>query len=227
MIEPLTWISYTLVTDGTRDQSLLQPIIQWVIRHKVLCRAPLHAQIADFRHFRNPPTTLYERLREAVQRFPCNVLFVHRDAERQPREYRLNEIADAVRRAGIDQERVLVVPVQMTETWVLISEAAIRRAADNPNGKKQLAMPKTVNLEAEVDAKGLLESLLIEASEKKGRHLKRFRREMNHRVHRVAVYIGDYSPLECLPAFQAFERDTEAAIRRLMGSQAFLPARPD
>jgi hypothetical protein len=215
MISAQERISYTLVTDGSSDLSLLQDIIHWVIRHAAECGLQLEAQYADFRSLHKPPETLSDRLREAVRIFPCDILFVHRDAERQTRESRVVEIAEALHDAGIDEINVPVVPVRMTEAWLLISEPAIRRAAGNPNGRSPLDMPKLNGLEGLTDPKDMLHSLLVAASEKHGRRLKAFRRDINWHVHRVADYIDDYSQLECLPAFQIFEELTRKAVQRV------------
>jgi hypothetical protein len=211
-------ISYTLVTDGSRDLSLLQHIVRWVIRRVGGRGLQLHQQLADFRELRSPPETLPERLRAAVRRFPCNILFVHRDAERESRESRSSEIDEAVRNSGIDEASVPIVPVRMTEAWLLISKSAIRRASNNPNSDCALDMPRLRDLEALPDPKEVLHRLPTVASEKKGRRLKEFRRDINWHVHRVAEYIDDYSQLECLPAFQAFEKLTKAAVQRVSRS---------
>ena len=60
--------------------------------------------------------------------------------------------------------------------------------------------------------------LLIEASEKTGRRLVKFRRisELAWRRGRVADLIEDYSPLRLLRAFNAFENHVDHAINQLM-----------
>jgi hypothetical protein len=73
-------------------------------------------------------------------------------------------------------------------------------------------------LEALPDPKEQLHALLVSASEKQGRRLKNFQRDINVHVHRVAEYIDDFSPLECLPAFQAFEHDTKAVVERILSA---------
>jgi len=210
-------ISYTLVSDGSRDLFLLQHIVRWVIRNVTEHSTQLNPQEADFRNHRNPPDTLSERLREAVRLFPCNMLFIHRDAERLPREARIDEIASAVEEAGISEESVSIVPVRMTEAWFLISESAIRRAAGNPNGRVPLDMPRTADLETLPNPKDMLHSMLAAASESQGRRRKMFQHRMNEHVRRLAIHIDDYSPLQCLPAFRAFEEDTQVAVKRVIG----------
>ena len=51
---------------------------------------------------------------------------------------------------------VCVVPVRMQEAWLLIDEAALRRAAGDPNGTQPLAMPDVQRLEELADPKQLI-----------------------------------------------------------------------
>ncbi len=209
-------ISYTLLGDGSRDFSIFQQVLGWIVRQTGPNSLQVRPQIADFREMRDPPTSLSERLREAVRRYPCDILFVHRDAEGQLRECRVSEIDDAQKRASLCNLSVPVVPVRMTEAWLLGSESALRLAADNPNGKARLSMPRIRDLEAIPDPKRLLHDLLITASEKPGRRGKMFIRDMNQHVRRVAEYTEDYSHLGCLPAFQAVVEDTAEAISTVL-----------
>ena len=93
----------------------------------------------------------------------------------------------------------------MTEAWLLIEEAAIRIAAGTPRGRLGLSVPKLHELEALADPKQELFSLLRQASELKGRRLKRFSPDKER--HRVAEFIKDFGVLRRLSAFQSFEAD--------------------
>ena len=85
---------------------------------------------------------------------------------------------------------VCVVPVRMQEAWLLIDEAALRRAAGNPNGTQPLAMPDVQRLEELTDPKQLISELLRQASELQGRRLERF--NWRSSVHRVAEMISRF-----------------------------------
>lgn len=136
---------YTLVADGPSDRALL-PIINWVLATTPLT-AGIAEQMADFRHLTNPPTTLVARIRLALMQYPCDLLFIHRDAEAERREVRAEEIRMASEAAAAPTW-VPVVPVRMTEAWLLIDDGAIRRSADNPNGTARLPLPGIGALEA-------------------------------------------------------------------------------
>lgn len=110
---------YTLVADGPSDRALL-PIINWVLAGTPLT-AGISEQVADFRHLTDPPTTLVGRIRRALLEYPCDLLFVHRDAEIERREVRTEEIRAASEAAPVSMW-VRVVPVRMTEAWLLIDD---------------------------------------------------------------------------------------------------------
>ncbi|MCI0340879.1 MAG: DUF4276 family protein [Planctomycetales bacterium] len=209
-------VEYTLVADGPSDRCLVG-IITWTLQKALEGRdLDLIPRFADFRYLRQPPRKLEDRLRLAYSEYGGDLLFVHRDAERQTRESRVREIARAARAADIPRF-VPVVPVRMTQAWLLIDEAAIRRAADSPSSFAGLEIPALNALEMLADPKALLTDLLVHASQKRGRHLLRFRRDLATRIQRVAQIIDDFSLLRTLPAFQAFEADARAAIAQLAG----------
>lgn len=204
-------MTFTLVTDGSSDKALL-PILVWLIREAGI-RSDLQPQWADFGRLRQRPRTLIEKIRVALQLYPCELLFVHRDAEREARDHRLNEIEAAIDDAGergIGVPHVCVVPVRMQEAWLLFSESAIRSAAANPRGRVLLPLPSMVEMESLPDPKERLCSLLRMASELNGRRLRRF--DVFRACMLVAEHVTDYSPLRRLAAFAAVEAEVRAAV---------------
>jgi hypothetical protein len=153
-------------------------------------------------------------MRTALDLYPCNLLFVHRDAEGLPLEMRRDEILKAFKGVAYGALPVVcVVPVRMTEAWLLFDESAIRMAAGNPDGRVNLALPRLERCEEIPDPKALLHEALRTASELTGRRRKKFRPDVQ--VHRLADLVDDYSPLRRLPAFRALEGDLQAAVQRL------------
>jgi len=202
-------LACTLAGDGVTDRSL-RTVLEWVLGRMVPLRSRRFVvQVAA------PGTNLRERMARALYEYPCDVLFVHRDAEREPREKRLAEIRRAADDAGVPVF-VPVVPVRMTEAWFLIDERAIRQAAGNPNGESSLLLPKVTSLERVPDPKKLLRDSLIRASEKTGRRLQQFERDLGERAQRVAELIEDFSPLRQLAAFKDFEKDAGEVLARLL-----------
>ncbi len=203
-------IRYTLVTDGPSDKLLSYPI-DWLL--ETLTPLNFDGVWADPQAYRErKPSGLFGRLENALEFFPCHLLFVHRDAERDSRETRLTEIEDAVGRLSSPPPAVCVVPVRMTEAWILIDEQALREAAGNPNGRVPLGLPLIRNLESLPDPKQILFDLLRKATERRRRRLKRF--SVSEARQRLAELIQDYTPLEALPAFQAFRQELEQVLAR-------------
>jgi hypothetical protein len=100
----------------------------------------------------------------------------------------------------------------MTESWLLLSRDAIRRAAGNPNGDEPLELPRLDHLERELDPKSLLYSLLRDASGLPARR----RRKLNvqHHAARVAELMTDFNPLSGLSAFSALTGEVADVIQR-------------
>jgi hypothetical protein len=200
-------LEYTLVADGSSDRALL-PILSWLLR-SLGVSSGIDPKLADFRFLHKPPRSLRDRVRQSIAYYPCHLLFVHRDAETEPREARVDEIRRAVEEVCRDLDSVApavcVVPVRMMEAWLLADEAAIREAADNPQGRHPIDLPNLGRLEDLPDPKQVLHDLLRTASGYTGRR----RRNMNThaRVLRVSERITDYSRLRQLPAFRALEQD--------------------
>jgi hypothetical protein len=191
------------------------PIIDWSIRlqgHPYV----IQSAWADFGPFRVKPRSLTEKLSLAVELYPCNLLFVHRDCETSSVAARQQEISNAVLSAfpkEKDRPVVCVVPQRMTEAWLLLDEDVIRQASGNPRGRSPLSIPKLKDLEKLPDPKDKLFSLLKTASELQGRRLRNL--NVHRMVHRVSELIDDFSPLKNLPAFSEFEKQLVGALKSL------------
>ena len=139
---------------------------------------------------------------------------MHRDAERESIEKRVNEIHESLKQCAIDTLPVVCfVPVRMQEAWLLIDESALRKAAGNPRGRQALNVRDAKRLEDLPDPKQMLHELLHQASGLRGRRLRRFIRDVGSHVHRVAEQIDDFSLLCELTAFQQVEGQV-VALRR-------------
>jgi hypothetical protein len=206
-------IRFTLLGDGASDERLI-PVLSWLMIQYVPAY-PVQPTCADLLRLPRVPKELTDRIQAALDLYPCDVLFVHRDAESQPRQARADEIFSAVRSLspGSIPPHIAVVPVRMSEAWLLIDEAAIRCAAGNPNGSASLVMPRIRDLERIPDPKTLLHQLLNVASEFRGRRLKKF--DARRASLRVAQFIEDYNPLRRLTAFRALEEDIEQLCVRM------------
>jgi len=195
----------TLHTDGGSDAALL-PILVWAIRqHDSKCQ--VQPVWADLRRVPRPPRTLSERFKLANDLYPCDLLFVHRDAENQDKQLRYQEIQDAITQSGIAIPHVCVVPVRMQEAWLLFDENAIREAAGNPNGSMPLELPPIKTLEQIPDPKDMLFALIRQASGLSAR--RRQRLPVTSHAYRISSIIEDFAPLRNLSAFLALEADID------------------
>jgi hypothetical protein len=207
-------LRYTLVADGSSDNALI-PILTWLfIRNGVACA--IQSSLADLRNLQIPRKEISDRIIKSYDLFPCDILFIHRDAEKESREKRMEEINNAIK---IVQQKInpppyiCVIPVRMTEAWLLIDEAAIKRAAGNPNNKEKLDLPRIQKLEDLPNPKEVLYDLLIKSCGLSGRRLKQFL-AFQH-AGNVSEYIADFSPLRQLPAFSLLETDVKNYVNTL------------
>jgi hypothetical protein len=183
--------------------------LDWLLRRIVTKAALSGTKWADLRYLRKPTESFEQRVRLAAEDYPCDILFIHRDAEAQSPDYRRIEIQNAVQRLEQMQPVVCVVPVRMTEAWLLLDEVAIRKAAGNPKGRLPLNLPASASIERVTNPKEELYQALRTASEQTGRRLRNLR--VDERRHRVAELM-DYALLHDLPAFQSLEDEVKETL---------------
>ena len=203
-------LRYTLLSDGRSDDALI-PVLTWLLQQNGVNRA-IQAIWADLRRLPFTPRTLANRIRWGLELYPCDLLFVHRDAEKQPRSVRVSEIRAALGDVAMQTPvpAVCVIPVRMQGAWFLLDEIAIRQAAGNPAGKQPLDLPPINQIEELLDPKSLLYQVLRDASGLRGCRYKRL--EVRRLVRRVAEFMEDFAPLRDLPAFAALEKDIAEVV---------------
>jgi hypothetical protein len=202
-------INASLLTDGPSDRVLI-PLLEWLVSS--MTPTPFSIQWVDLRgrRARSRPSGLRDRVNEALRLFPCDVLFVHRDAEAQPAEWRHEEIAAAT---PAHQQHVAVVPVRMQEAWLLHDERALRKAVGRTSGRERLGLPTLSRIEGLPDPKSTLNAALLTAAAVTGRRRRAF--DTGATARRLAGLIEDWSPLRRLPAFVRLESDTRNALSEL------------
>lgn len=205
----------TLVSDGSSDKTLL-PAIRWLLaEHGV--GDDLDTVWADFRFMRVPPVGLKAKVLKAIDSYPFDLLFVHRDAENVTIEDRRQEIRDVVREieseGALEMRAVCTIPIRMTEAWLLVEESAIRQAAGNPEGRMRLALPALNQIESKADPKGILFQALKTASGHTGRRLAKL--DFPSLRYRVAELITDHARLRKLSAFRALEAEVAEVIEAI------------
>jgi hypothetical protein len=196
-------LRYTLISDGSSDRAFI-PILDWLLKD-LKCNYIFQSNWADFSRDPKQPKSSTDKIARAIELYPCDLLFIHRDAEKEPRKNRVRKIEKAILQANITTVPVVcLIPIRMLEAWLLFDEVAIRKAAGNPKGKSTIQLPAVNKIENLPDPKDILITRLKQASESK-----RFKdREARKAIHRLAALISDYSStLDKLSAFQALKQD--------------------
>ena len=100
----------TLVVDGSSDRAL-KPIIEWVLQQHLPVGAAFEVVVAQLPGFHAPN----DRLRLSWEYFMSDVLFVHRDSEKETLSKRQAEIDAWVATVfRLPPPYVKIVPVRMT-----------------------------------------------------------------------------------------------------------------
>lgn len=198
-------IRYTLLTDGSSDRALI-PILSWLL-YQHCPEYAIQPEWADLGRLPRPPKKedIPKRIIKSVELYPCDLLFVHRDAERMSREERASEIRQAFAKIA-HPPVVCVVPVRMTEAWLLFDEMAIRTAAGNPNGNQPLELPIINDIESLPDPKKMLHDLLRAASGHVSRR-RLNRLSVGKLAFRVTQFTSSFMPLLELAAFKNLEEE--------------------
>lgn len=192
-----TALTCTLVADGSSDRVLVPLLERLLDEH---CPGPYRSP-----HFAELPAgmPLVKRIEQALDLYPCDLLFVHRDAEKDAPALRIEEIRSALARINACPDWVSIIPVRMTEAWLLVDEAAIRAAAGNPAGKVALDLPSLARIESLPDPKEMLFTALRTASELSPNRLRKF--DPQEKRHRVTDLIDNLERLRRLPSFAHLE----------------------
>ena len=200
-------IRYTLLSDGSSDR-MLMPILDWLF-HQHCPESSVDSAWADLGRLPRPPKTLPEKITTTLDLYPCDILFIHRDAEKESFDVRFRQITEAVR--GLNCPPVIcVIPVRMQEAWLLFDKEAIRRAAGNPNGLTALNLPRLNKVESLPDPKERLFELIRKSSDLKGTRLKKL--NLHKCAFLVSQSIVDFSPLRSVHAFCAMEETMLATL---------------
>ena len=196
-------ITITLLADGRSDRAL-EPIIRLALDEH--WPGPYRLQTAGGLGVGH---RLQDRLPVAIQKYPCDLLMVHRDAEGLDPGARGVEVLQALEDCAVALPSVALIPVRMTEAWLLADEGAIRRAVGNPHGRTPLELPAHREIEA-IGAKDVLFRALELASELGARRRHKF--DPHQFRHRVADNLDSLVPLRQSPSFRTFEAALRAKV---------------
>jgi Domain of unknown function (DUF4276) len=202
-----------LLTDGPSDTPLADHLAR-------LCSArgrQVRITTPDLRLLsRRVGLTVEDRLRTILQLDSnYDIVFVHRDSEGQNPQLRRQEIADAFTAVRCALPAVPIVPIRMTEAWLLIDEQAIREVAGRPTGRVDLNLPPVNRVEEVPDAKRLLAEILVRASQLRGRKLERFKQRFGDHRRQLLERLDHCGQITALSAWQDLLVAVDAALATL------------
>ncbi|MFI6293941.1 hypothetical protein ACIBEJ_20305 [Nonomuraea sp. NPDC050790] len=142
------------------------------------------------------------------------LVVVHRDADRDGRESRLHEIEGAVTAVMPSVSFVGVIPIRMTEAWLMLDEHNLRIVAGNPNGKMNLGLPKPKAVESIPDPKAVLAEKLALASGLSGRKLDKFKKRFPEHRRQLLDRIDPTGPICGVSSWQDFNQDMRSGLRK-------------
>lgn len=199
-------LNYILLSDGTSDKALI-PIIDDAILKFSGFRSP-QGKRADLSRYSRPLKRLCDKIDCAIDLYNPDIIFIHRDAEKESIQRRVIEIDRHCIKSKLVNTRqwnhIKVIPVRMTEAWLMIDEAAVKSAAGNPNFNGKLNIPPIKKLESLPDPKQLLKEAIKTASCLNGRGLKKL--DIGHCIQLIPEFIKDFYPLVELKSYQFFTK---------------------
>ena len=208
-------LRFLLVCEGSSDAALIPHISKLLLQNEQI--DPL-----GIGWTRSGP--LADKISEGLQHSGgCDLLLVHRDADSDvdtpssgPNK-RAEEIEEAVCCSGYTGPWAGIVPVRMTETWLLLDGSAIRQVAGRPNGYMPLGLPNQNQVESEPDPKACLAQALLAASETSGRRRKKFNRDIPHMRRLLLGHLPVGGLLEQVPSWVRFRDDLKSALGKMTG----------
>jgi hypothetical protein len=202
-------VRFALVCEGPSDAALAAHL-QTVCVH---CGADeAVGTVPDFGRLPRPPAhDVASRITAALALDPAaNLVFVHRDADSRSTRARVREIQIAAENVSVPV--VPVVPIQETEAWLLLDEAAIRSIVENPRGTVALSLPRVASIERLARPKERLRATLERASELRGRRLDRFKRDFGRHRGLLLQRLDPSGPITQLTAWQNLLARTTKAV---------------
>jgi hypothetical protein len=195
-------ISFMLLCEGSSDQPLVQHLQTLLVRNG----ASSAVGTADYRK-----GTVPEKLRRCLaENEALDLVFVHRDADGRSPEARIAEVMRGAASVNLPVPCIPLVPISMTEAWLLVDESAIREVVGRPQGRADLGIPPVRRIETTADPKSVLKAALGRASEKTGRRLREEQRQFYSRRRVLLQRLNPDGAVRQLSAWTALEADVAA-----------------
>ena len=206
-------VRFLLVCEGSSDATLVQHIRRLLVEYGQ--SDPEGMSWAKGR-------LLTDKIRSGLQYAgDCDLLLVHRDAdasEETPNagpQKRYDEINQSVSDSGYSGAWVGMVPVRMTEAWLLLDEAEIRGVTGRLRGEESLRLPPPSQVENCPDPKLRLAEALAIASGASGRRLRRLQRDLPQVRYQLLENLPVGGLLKQVPSWVRIRDDLRKALHEL------------
>lgn len=143
---------------------------------------------------------------------PFDIAVVHRDADNVGWKVRRDEIGQAITLAEIVCGCIPVIPIRMTEAWLLLDEQEIREVAGNPNGRDILPLPKIHEVEGVANPKDLLQGCLLQAASVRGRRRQTATTRFPQHRRQLLERLDMHGPVTRLSSWQMLVKDVKDCI---------------
>ncbi|OLT40730.1 hypothetical protein BJF85_05965 [Saccharomonospora sp. CUA-673] len=141
-----------------------------------------------------------------------DVVIVHRDADNAGVPARRAEITDGVTEVSATLTCCPVIPIRMTEAWLLLDDGAIRRVAGNPKGKSDLGLPHPREVERIADPKQRLRDALLAAADKTGRRRERGANRFDSHRRQLLERLDPHGPISRLDGWNRLVEDVDRIV---------------
>ena len=195
----IRYVQFVFLREGTSDDGLLAHL------ESLLVREGADEVIGEIRAYRGSTRQKLECFLE--ESLPVDAIFVHRDADQDGASARDKEIFDAGVLFANCPPLIPVVPVSMTESWLLAEPEAIREVAGNQLGRMPLDIPPLHAIEGVADGKTKLKRAIADASGLSGSKLSRLNRNFERNRAAILNRLDPNGPVAALPSWVQLERD--------------------
>ena len=144
-----------------------------------------------------------------------DLVIVHRDADNAGWQARYHEISNAVAGVSPGSLMIPIIPISMTEAWLLLDEGKIRFVSGKPSGKSRLKLPKVHEVEGVSDPKDLLKEALLTASESTGRRRKTVAQRFGQHRRQLLQNLDVNGPVKDLSAWKLLSDRIDEVLREI------------
>ncbi|WP_331716400.1 hypothetical protein [Micromonospora chokoriensis] len=107
-----------------------------------------------------------------------------------------------------------VIPVRMTEAWLLLDETAIRQVAGNPRGRMDLGLPKHHEVESVANPKQILSTCLLKAAGETGRRRDAVAKRFNQHRRQLLERLEPTGAIVRLESWARLVADVDEVVKR-------------